>query len=164
MTRQPCGSDVRGARGKHKSRTLLLRANYSRLPNSMMGLGIALAVVVVAAMGLDWWGGDPLANGAIPAQKHEPDEHWDALQNWPSMIRDFSFHIRSPSQTFQEKVHDMDFGGTDGHTPEGIDMKGSAARRVIVAASFARARVRPSTHVPFLSSTLPPRKIWRAST
>ena len=25
MTRQPCGSDVSGARGKHKSRTPLLR-------------------------------------------------------------------------------------------------------------------------------------------
>ena len=38
MTRQPCGSDVSGARGKHKSRTPLLRQLQPRLPNGVIGL------------------------------------------------------------------------------------------------------------------------------
>ena len=89
-------------------------------------------LAVVAALVIYMWVSkppSPFADGAIPAAKRAPSEHWDAILRWRAFTREMTSHSRlvpksrwwrGGRKSFSEEIEGHDTGGEDGHEPEAL--------------------------------------------
>ena len=79
---------------------------------------------------------DPFADGAIPAAKRDPSEHWPFMAGDVSFVRTMTEPLKGRSKATTQsgrdalKSHDIDrfvdrvdFGGADGHVAEASDLR-----------------------------------------
>ena len=105
-------------------------------------VAIGIVALLIAASKSTLFDFNPLSKGKIPAAKKDPNEHWNYLEKDVSFVRTMTDGIAAWKAKFAKKhttpkevkklldehemqmkyIEGVDFGGMDGHVPEGTDL------------------------------------------